>query len=235
MSAAALLVFARSAGFVARAPGFSHPSVPHAVRAGLALVLAIAVLPAVTRVPHVDGAALVLALAVETGIGAAIGFSASLLYDGAYAGGRALDDYVGIRGSVPNAQIYAASGFGRIWSSLFTAGYFLLGGYRIVIQAFAANIERLPPGTVPDAHSLLTYALKLPVTIVQAALLVAAPAIAIVFVAQVSLGALTRVIPRFAAFSLSFPIVFALALAATLLVLPIVFAQSGSPVVFDVR
>ncbi len=111
------------------------------VRAGFALVLAIAMLPAVQAVHAPDGLAFVAAIAGDFGIGAAIGIAASVLYDGAYAGGRALDDYVGIRGSVPNAQVFAGAGFGRIWSLVFTAGFFLLGGYRIVIAAFARSFE----------------------------------------------------------------------------------------------
>jgi flagellar biosynthetic protein FliR len=123
MTATALLVFARCAGFVFRAPGLSHPAVPAPVRAGLALALTIAVLPAASARAG-SGIVFISAVALELAIGAAIGIAASILYDGAYAGGRALDDYVGIRGSVPNAQVYAASGFGRIWSLVFTAGFF---------------------------------------------------------------------------------------------------------------
>jgi len=224
-----LLVFARCAGFVFRAPGFSHPSVPAAARAGLALVLTIALMPAV-RAEHVaDGVPFVLALACDAGIGAAIGIAASVLYDGAYSGGRALDDYVGIRGSIPNAQIFAPSGFGRIWSMVFTSGFFLLGGYRIVILAFSRSFESIPPGGIPSPHALYGYALALPVSIMEAALLVAGPAIALVFVAQFTLGALTRVIPRFAAFTLSFPIVFAMALVATIAAVPLLFEPAGTP------
>ena len=229
MNGTALLVFARCAGFVFRAPGFSHPAVPPPVRAGLALVLAIAVLPAVGVSHAPDGIAFVLAAAAEAGIGAAIGVAASVLYDGAYAGGRALDDYVGIRGSVPNAQIFAGAGFGRIWSLVFTAGFFLLGGYRVLIFAFCRSFERLPPGAHVSAHGLYAYALALPSSIIEAALLVAGPAIALAFVAQATLGALTRVIPRFAAFTLSFPIVFGAALLATLLAIPLLFGQSAVP------
>lgn len=229
MNGVALLTFARCAGFVFRAPGFSHPSVPPAVRAGFALVLAIAITPAVHAARAPDGAAFAVAAAGEAGIGAAIGFAASVLYDGAYAGGRALDDYVGIRGSVPNAQIFAASAFGRVWSMLFTAGFFLLGGYRIVIPAFARSFDRLPVGTLPSSHDLYAYAIALPAAIIEAALLVAGPAIAIVFAAQAALGALARVIPRFASFTLSFPIGFALALAATLVAIPALFGASGTP------
>jgi flagellar biosynthetic protein FliR len=229
MTAGALLVFARCIGFVFRAPGFSHPSVPSMVRAGLALVLTIALLPAVSAAKTPGGVAFVLAILCDFGIGAAIGFAASVLYDGAYAGGRALDDYVGIRGSIPNAQIFAASGFGRVWSLVFTAGFFLLGGYRIIIDAFARSFERVPPGGIPSPHTLYAYAIALPASIVEAALLVAGPAIALVFVAQFTLGALTRVIPRFASFTLSFPIVFGIALIATIAAVPLVFDASGTP------
>lgn len=229
MTATALLVFARCAGFVFRAPGFSHPSVPPMLRAGLALVVAIVLLPAVHTVKAPAGAAFALAVAVEFAIGAAIGFAASVLYDGAYAGGRALDDYVGIRGSVPNAQIFAGAGFGRIWSLVFTAGFFLLGGYRVVILALSHSFASAPPGTALAPHTLYEYAVSLPASIVEAALLVAGPAIALVFVAQFALGALTRVIPRFASFTLSFPIVFAAALVATIAAVPLLFGQSAVP------
>jgi flagellar biosynthetic protein FliR len=229
VSGAALLVFARCIGFVFRAPGISHPSVPPMVRAGFALLLTIVLAPAVQLHRLPDGAAFAVAAAAEVGIGAAIGMAASVLYDGAYAGGRALDDYVGIRGSVPNVQMFAASGFGRVWSLVFTAGFFLLGGYRIAIEAFAQSFERLPPAGAPSAQGLYEYAVALPASIIEAALLVAGPAIALVFVAQFTLGALTRVIPRFASFTLSFPIVFAMALIATILAVPVLYAQSALP------
>jgi flagellar biosynthetic protein FliR len=225
----ALLVFARCAGFVFRAPGFSHPSVPPMVRAGLALVLTVALLPAVRGAHVPDGIAFAIAIATDCAIGAAIGFAASVLYDGAYAGGRALDDYVGIRGSVPNAHLFAGAGFGRVWSLVFTAGFFLLGGYRLVIVAFARSFESIPPGGAVSNDQLYAYALALPAAIVEAALLVAGPAIALVFVAQIALGALTRVIPRFASFTLSFPIVFGTALLATIAAVPLLFGQSAVP------
>lgn len=228
MNDEAVLIFARCIGFVFRAPGFSHPSVPSPVRAGLALALAFALRPASRAVPQ-SAPAFIAAVVLELAIGAAIGIAASILYDGAYAGGRALDDYAGIRGSVPNAQVYAPSGFGRVWSLVFTAGFFLLGGYRPLLLALALSFDRLPPGTLPHVNALYAYAVLLPETIVEAALLVAAPAIALVFIAQVALGALARVIPRFAAFTLSFPIVFGAALIATLIAVPLLFSQSASP------
>ena len=228
MNDEAVLVFARCIGFVFRAPGFSHPSVPSPVRAGLALALAFALRPASRAVPQ-SAPAFIAAVVLELAIGAAIGIAASILYDGAYAGGRALDDYVGIRGSVPNAQVFAASGFGRIWSLVFTAGFFLLGGYRIAILAFAHTFEIFPVGSVPGTRELYGFAVGLAGGILQSALLVAGPAIALVFAAQIALGALARVTPRFSGFTLTFPVMFGAALLATVASVPVLFERSAIP------
>jgi flagellar biosynthesis protein FliR len=185
--------------------------------------------PALANAHSADGIAFVIALVVETGIGAAIGFAASILYDGAYAGGRMLDDYVGIKSAVPNAQVFAPSGFGRIWSLVFTAGFFVLGAYRYVILVFANSFDRLPPGALVSAHDLYSYGIGLPVAIVEAALLVAGPAIALAFVVQFALGSLARVIPRFASFTLSFPLVFGAVLVATFVAVPLLYGQSAHP------
>ncbi|MBV9271574.1 MAG: flagellar biosynthetic protein FliR [Candidatus Eremiobacteraeota bacterium] len=229
MNGVAVLAFARCAGFVSRAPGFSHPSVPRTVRAGLALMLTIAVMPALQHASPPDGIALVVAFACECAVGAAIGFGASILYDGAYAGGRVLDDYVGIRVAVPNAQVYAPSAFGRIWSLVFTCGFFVLGAYRYAVIVFAQSFERIPPGAMLGNVDLLHYAIALPSGIVEAALLVAGPAIAVAALVQFTLGALTRVIPRFASFTLSFPLVFGTVLLVTIAAIPLLYVNAARP------
>lgn len=232
MSSAQLLVFARCAGFASRAPGFSHPSVPHAVRAGLALFLAIAVAPSLHATRAFDGIALVIALGFEVLLGSAIGMAASVLYDGAYAGGRMLDDYVGVKAIAPNVELVAPSGFGRIWSIAFTGGYFLLGAYRPAVLALCASFARIPPGAPFDAHAWSIFALTLVGTIVGVALSVAAPAIALAFVTQIALGALARTIPRFATFGLSFPLVFGAVLIVTAVSIPVAVARAGHPLTF---
>ena len=228
MTATALLVFARCAGFASRAPGFSHPSVPHALRAGLALFLTIVIVPGV-RGAEVRGVALALAFVVEFLLGSAIGIGASLLYDGAYAGGRMLDDYVGVKAMAPSVQLVAPSGFGRMWSIAFTGGYFLLGAYRVTLLAFAQSFDRVAPGAPFDPHVWLAFACTLASTIVLVGVAVAAPAIALAFVVQVAVAALTRTIPRFAGFALSFPLVFGAVLLVSAVSIPLLSARAGHP------
>lgn len=160
MTATGLLVFARCIGFAFRAPGISHPSVPPTLRAGLALFLTLAVLPAVHVRVSRDGLALLVALATEFLLGTAIGIAASLLYDAAYAGGRVVDDYVGMKAIAPGIELVAPSGYGRIWSLAFTGGYFLLGAYRPTIAFFAQSFERVLPGTPFDTHAWAAFAIS---------------------------------------------------------------------------
>jgi flagellar biosynthetic protein FliR len=152
-----------------------------------------------------------------------------MLYDGAYAGGRMLDDYVGVKALAPSVDLVAPSGFGRLWSIAFTGGFFLLGAYRITVLGFAESFARVAPGTVVPAEGWAHFAMTLASTIVEVAIAVAAPAVALAFISQIALAALSRTIPRFSSFTLSFPIVFGVVLMSTAALIPLGFAQAGHP------
>jgi flagellar biosynthesis protein FliR len=226
-----LLVFARCAGFIFRAPGFSHPSVPASLRAGFAAILALTILAAPHGPSHeVAGMVLAGESIVEFLLGSVIGMTASLVYDAAYAGGRIVDDYVGMRAIAPSLQLVAPSGFGRVWSLAFTGGFFLSGAYRLVLLGFARSFTSIPPGAPLGAAAWSAYAGTFATTFVRIALQIAAPAIGIAFVAQIAIGAISRVIPRFGSFTLAFPLAFAAALIATAIALPVLTAQAPAPV-----
>lgn len=224
-----LLTFARCIGFVFRAPGFSHPCVPPPLRAGFAYVLATACARGFSDRLRLPLGGFLAGILCETILGAAIGIAASMLYDGAYAGGRLIDDYVGINVSMPAAGVVAPSGFGRLWSQAFTMGYFVLGGCSAAILAFAHTFETLAPGSLLLASDLCTFAYTLPATLLRAALLVAAPAVAVAFVVQFGLASVSRVVARLSVFSLSFALVFACVLAITLTTLPPIMRVSAVP------
>ncbi len=216
-----LLVFARCLGFLFRAPGFSHPSVPAPLRAGFALLLAMAVAPgARAAVSDTTGVAFVVALVGEFLIGSAIGMAASLPYDGAYAGGRVVDDYVGVRAIAPSLQLVAPSGFGRVWSLALTGAFFLTGAYRLTLAGFAQSFARMPPGSAPNPSAWGGFAANFAVAFADVAVQVAAPAVGLAFVVQIALGALSRVVPRFGSFTLAFPLAFAAAIVTTAIAVP---------------
>lgn len=229
MTTTVLLVFARCAGLLFRAPGFSHPSVAPPIRVGLALVLALATAPHVRPAAITHAALFALAVAGEALLGAALGTGASLLYDAAYYAGRTIDDYVGIRGSVPSAHVTSAQAFGRLWSAVFLAGFFLLDGYVPVVRALVASFDVVPPGGALPRDAWLHFALALPTAFVSGAALIAAPALAAALTLHVALAAIARVVPRLANFSLTFPVVFAGALVVSLVGLSTLAPLAGRP------
>jgi flagellar biosynthetic protein FliR len=229
MTQTTLLVFARAAGLMSRAPAFSHPSVPAVVRAGIALALAFAVAPHLARGRELDLVAFTFALAGEFVVGAAIGFGASLLYDGAYYAGRMIDDYLGVRGSVPGANVTSAQAFGRLWSASFLAAFVLLDGWVPVVGAFAGSFSHVQAGAFLGPDAWWRFALALPETILRAAFAVAAPAVAVAAALQLALGAVARVVPRFSTLTLAFPAVFAAALLVTVVTLPVLAPLGARP------
>jgi flagellar biosynthetic protein FliR len=212
------LVLARCAGFVFRAPGFSHPSVPPPLRAAFAMLLAILIVRWVAA-PHVhlNGGAVVVALVTEFLVGSAIGMAASLVY-------------VGVKAIAPSLQLVAPSGFGRIWSLAFTGAFYLSGAYRLVLLGFAQSFVRMPPGGALSASGWADFAAGFASTIFGIALRVAAPAIGLAFVVQIALGALSRVVPRFGSFTLAFPLAFAAALIVTAITVPLASQHMPQPV-----
>jgi flagellar biosynthetic protein FliR len=229
MTQATLLVFARAIGLVARAPATSHPSVPPMVRAGFALALAFAVAPHVGPVGTLDLAALTLAIIGDFAVGAAIGFGASLLYDAAYYAGRTIDEYLGVRGSVPGASVTSSQAFGRLWSYGFLAAFVLLDGWVPVIDAFAGSFAHVGPTAFVGPEAWRRFALALPAVTLRAAFVIAAPAIAIAATLQIALAAVTRIVPRLASFTLTFPVVFGAALLVAVVMLPLVTPLGARP------
>lgn len=212
-----MLVAARVAGFLARAPGFSHPVVPHAVRAACALALAIPLAHGAAQ--SGAGVALPFAVLAEFALGALLGQAAGAFYDGALAAGRLLDDYAGVRILIPTSGV-TGGGFGRLYGVLFVAVFFLAHGYAPLIAALAQSLRELPPGAPLEGVHLIAYVAALPGLVVRAALEVAGPALLATFSAQVFLGTLQRVVPRASTFMLSFPLSFGAALITVVLLAP---------------
>ena len=229
MTQAYALVFARCAGFVFRAPGFSHPAVPPLVRVGLALVLAMGLAPAAHAPSALAAHSFVLALVLEVALGALLGLAGSVLYDGISSGARALDDYVGIQDSARLAASSSGDAFSQLWTITFVAAFFIFGGYQLLIAVFASGFTSLPPGSLLQPGHLMDLAVSLPTLAIRAALIVAGPGILLGFLAQLALGAVARVIPRFSNFTLTFPVVFGIVLLATLATLPLATQLAGRP------
>jgi flagellar biosynthetic protein FliR len=166
---------------------------------------------------------------LELLIGAAMGLLSSVLYDGAYAAGRFVDDYLGVKTAMPAAAVAAGAEFGRLWSNAFLVVCVLTGGLEHLIILFMTSFRTLPLGYFPEPEQWLTYAIALPTLLVQAGILISGPMVSCVLLAQVSIAALGRVVPKLSTFALSFPIAYAVAIGVTTAALPVLLPLAAHP------
>lgn len=208
MTATLWLVFARGLGFFARAPGFGRQNVPAIVRVAFGFALALAVAPSQPRIVEHDAAAFVVAAACELLTGAAMGIAATLVAEAAGAAARLLDDFVGLRASVPQVAV-APPGFGGLWSLVFVAGFFALGGIDMLIVAFADSFHIVPLASAANSELLRSLGLSFGAKFARLALELAAPALCVALCIQLGFAALARVIPRFGHLSVAYPLAYA--------------------------
>lgn len=227
MTATLWLVFARAIGFFARAPGFARLGVPPVLRAGFAFALALAIAPSLPNGMKADGTAFVIALAGEVVAGTTLGIAATLVAEAVAAAGRLLDDFIGLRASVPGIAV-APAGLGGLWTLVFTTAFFTLGGCDALVAAFARSFSVLPLGAALDGELLRRSSIGFAISFVRLAFELATPGLCIALCVHAGLAALARVVPRFAHLSLAYPAAYAGVLLAAFVSLETLRTMAGA-------
>lgn len=204
MTAALWLIFARALGFFARAPGISRAGIPVPLRVGFAFALAVAIAPLQRPFKPHDAATLSLLLAGETCVGAVLGLSATLVAEAVSAAGRLLDDFVGLRASVPSIAV-APAGIGGMWALVYATAFFALGGCDALATGFAESFSVVPLGAVPGLAMLHHLGIGVGVAFARTAFELSAPGICVALCIHLGSAALVRVIPRLSGLWLAHP------------------------------
>lgn len=212
-----LLAVARTAGFVLVTPPFNTRAIPAYARGALAVALALPLsLATIPTAPPLTSTALLLDLLLQLVLGLVTGFFVLV----AVATITAIGDLMDLVGGFQMAlaldplQLVQTSVMGRLHQLLAVTLLFVSNGHLLVLDGLARSVQAMP---LPAPH---WNDIGLAVTgqlggLTLAALEVAAPVLAAMFVADVSLGLLTRAAPALNAFTLGFPlkILFTLLLA----------------------
>ncbi len=201
----------RIASFLLLAPPFSHRAIPGRVKALLALGLGLAVLPdvpaALTR-GGLDTGAVVVAAAQEVVVGSALGFLCLLVFGAVQAAGDMLDLFGGFSLAFafdPLMQT-GSSVLGRMYQLTALTLLFATNGHLLVMRGLLRTFDVLPVGQLLDLDTLASTVTAGITGMFLAALQIAGPLIAVLFLADVGLGLLTRVAPALNAFALGFPL-----------------------------
>jgi flagellar biosynthetic protein FliR len=202
-----LLGAVRITVFLVLAPPFSHRGVPGVVKAMLGVGLAVALAPEATTA-SASVAGFLGGLAGEAVVGGSMAGIVAILFAAAGAAGRFLDLFGGFELGFAYDPLAQTSGgpFGQLYAVTATVLLFVSGGYQLVVAGLARSFTAVPLGVGLDPAAVAAGATEALTQMFLVALQVAGPLIAVLFLADIGLGLLTRVSPALNAFALGFPL-----------------------------
>ena len=217
---AIMLGAARAGAFLAIAPPFNSRLIPPTVKALLSVGLALPMTPYLrTTIPSIETADIIVVAALQVFIGAALGFIIALLFAALQAAGDLLDVFGGftLAMAYDPLSMSQSSIFGRFYNLLAVTLLFATDGHQLVLRGFLQTFRTIP---LNSSFSMATYnglMLKGLGEMFLAAVQIAGPLIAVLFLTDVAFGLLNRVAPALNAFQLGFPakIMLVLTLAGT--------------------
>lgn len=217
-----LLALVRAAAWVFVCPPFGTRMIPAPVKVGLAGALALALGPQLRdlAVP-LEAGPLLGAAVMQVFAGVALGFVGVLLFAAFQAAGSFIDLF----GGLAIAQLYdpftqqTSSVFGRFYQLLATTLLFAVNGHLMLVHGFLRSFSAAP-FALPDTGALSDGLVAGLGMFFVAALEIAAPLLAALFLADVALGLLARAAPELNVFLLGLPAKLLLTLSLVGLTLP---------------
>lgn len=203
-----VLASVRLVAWLVIVPPFSTRAVPVLAKALLALGLALTVAPDLAEAAVPLGAAELMMVTVqEAMIGASMGFVTYLLFAAIQAAGDLVDLFGGFSLAAafdPMNQTFNSVN-GKLFSMLGTMLLFASNAHLLVIGGLLRSFDELPVGTIwqpAGASDIVSTAFGV---FFAAAVQIALPLIAVLFVADLGLALLTKVAPQMNAIGIMFP------------------------------
>ena len=218
-----VLVLVRAIAWIIIAPPFSMRAIPIQVKLGLAAALALATGPGLApeSVP-LETVALVGATLTQVAIGLILGFLTMMLISAVQAAGEMIDLFGGFSiSSAFNPLSESSAGvFGRFYHLLALTLLFAINGHLLLVRGFLTSFKAVPLDGVP-LNDLSAIFIDTIGQFVLAAVEIAAPLLAVLFLAEIGLGLLSRAAPQMNVFALGFSLKILVALGLAAIAIPV--------------
>ena len=204
------LALLRATAFLYFCPPFSNNMIPFLAKVGIGAGLAMAAVPSVSHDPlPLSLPSLVGALLVQIAVGALIGFVVQLFVGAVQGAGSMVDQFSGLNlpPAIDPLSLDQSPLLARMYEWMATVLIFVSGAFLILAQGFVRSFAVIGT-TVPehDMQQLPTFLSSDLVSFFAASAEIAAPLVAVVFVAQILLGLLAKSAPQANVFVLGFPL-----------------------------
>ncbi len=206
-----LLLFARITSVVVTAPILGHSAVPAQVKVALGIFLAFVLLPlqrAVIDVVDLRLLGFVVLILQEVMVGAILGFATGLMFAGVQYAGELIGFTMGYSFATTIDPETSASTpiLGEMLYTFTALIFILLNGHHFILESIVLSYQSVPIGHLTVSALLSDHLVALTGSIFVIAAKFAAPAIVALFLTDVALGILTRIIPQMNIFGVAFPL-----------------------------
>jgi len=220
------LILVRASGLLLVAPVLGHRTVPVQVKVGLAVLFAILVMPAMSKVTVPATGSLIELVGMvlrELMFGILLGFFWALLFKAAEMAGAMNGFQIGLivaQAFDPNAGGQVAI-LGRLWIVLATLIFMAINGHHLVIQAFNDSFKVIPVGQMMVNGGTAVLMIKYTAYALVLAIKIASPVIVTLVLTDISMGTIAKLMPTMNIFIVGFPLKVGLGLMVTAMGLPV--------------
>jgi len=232
-----LLIILRTSGLFLIAPILGYRTLPSAVKIGLVLIISLVLNATLinTSIPPVANEWQLLGFcAREIMIGFLIGFFFQLIFIGVQTAGALVGYQIGfaLAALFDPAQSEETTIVSQFWF-LFAALVFLsVDGHHLIIKSYVDSYTILPLGAVSLDPNLASLIAKATAYVFVLSLKVAAPVLVTLFLTDVALGTVSKMMPTMNVFFVGFPLKIGAGLLVLALSLPIVSLMLEKGMIF---
>ncbi len=206
-----LLIFIRTLSMFTTAPLYGNQSIPAQVKVWAAAFVAYALLPVIAaqtaHVPLDLGSLIVLALQ-EIVVGSVIGFSIGIIFHGVVYAGELFGIVMGFSIS---SLIDPQNGFdvpvvGQFEYIVAIFIFLILNGHLFLLEALAMSYSAVPVSGLHITGSAVTLFIHMTGVVFVAAIKIGAPVIISLFLTDVLMGIVSRMVPQINVFFVGMPV-----------------------------
>jgi len=207
-------------------PLFGEQLVPIRVKAGLSLVIAILLFPVVSSfIPPVPDSFLPLFFMMlsEALIGAALGFTARLIFAAAQLAGEVMGMQIGfsIANTIDPVSRAHISLIGQVQYVFAILIFLMTNAHHVFISVIADSFQITPSLFFHSSADWMNFFIVLTRNMFILAVKLSIPVIAVVFLSNVGLGIVARTVPQINVFIVGFPLHIAIGLIFFGLAIPL--------------
>jgi len=233
-----LLILGRIVGIFIQAPLLNSRSIPFLIKTTLAVWLAIIfwfTVPINPALPVTTGG-LVTAFILEVLVGFLIGFLANVIFVAVQAAGEIMDLQMGLSVATALDPVFGStiSVIGKLTFSLSLVIFVSLNGHHLLFAALHQSFTTVPAGTTANIFNpaIQVQLMELGVNLWRTAIILAAPAVLLIFLSDFCFGIVSRVAPQVNVFMMGFQVKPSLGLVAILISIPFIIKYISNILAF---